>query len=257
MNRILESWGKFVEEIDPSTIDLSSFKLKTTLNKDIWNKMGRLRSEIREKLIQIAEDFFEALDLPNHVDLKDITFTGSLANFNWSQFSDVDLHLIIDFGEVDEDHELVKKFFDNARMNWNKLHDIMVFDHEVEIYIQHMGEPHISSGVYSIYDNDWLVKPSKERPEIKWDEVKQKAAYIMDEIDEVSRLYSDGEFQEAREFAIKLKEKIACMRKCGLEQGGEFSTENISFKALRRNGSLEQLNAYKDGSYDKIMSMRD
>jgi len=254
---IFENWSRFVEDIDPSTIDLSSFRLKLTLNKEVWNKRSKLRPEIREKLIQIAEDFFEELDLPDHVDLKDITFTGSLANFNWSQFSDVDLHLIVDFGDIDENFDLVKKFLDYKRMMWNKIHDIYISDHEVEIYVQDLNEPHISSGVYSVYDNDWVVKPSRKKPEIKWEEVKVKTAYIMDEIEEVSKLYSNGEFQEARDFAEKLKKKIGCMRKCGLEQGGEFSTENISFKALRRNGSIEQLNNYKDNSYDKIMSVRD
>lgn len=254
MKLIIESFNRFVEEIDPDTIDLSSFQVKDEMNPEIWDENEQLRPEIKEKLVKIAQDFFDELNLPGNVTLKDIAFTGSLANYNWSEFSDVDLHLLVDFAEIDENLELVKGFLDFKRMDWNKTHDIRVSESEVEIYVQNDSEPHHSTGVYSIMSDEWLVKPSKEKPSVNNKEVQEKAAAIMDEIDELGELYRDGEFSTAKTNAETLKLKIRTMRQCGLETGGEYSSENLAFKTLRRNGYLGKLNDYKIGAYDRMAS---
>ena len=49
------------------------------------------------------------------VGIEDLRLTGSLANYNWSEYSDVDLHLVVDFEKIDEDIELVKAFFDSCQ----------------------------------------------------------------------------------------------------------------------------------------------
>jgi len=256
MNSLVENWKAYLEElVDPSSIDLSSFAIKDQLNPQVWVG-GRLRPEVKERLIEIANDFFEALELPD-VELKDITFTGSLANFTWSQFSDIDLHLIVDFNEVDTNVELVKNWLDQARAVWNKSHDIEIGGHEVEIYVQNETEPHISTGVYSVLNDAWLTKPDKEKPTVKWDEVQEKAASLMNEIEEVEKMFSSGETEAALEYAERLKEKIRKFRKSGLEKGGEFSVENIAFKTLRRNGYLEKLSKLKDDAYDQNMSLQE
>ena len=87
----------------------SSFLINKDLESTFWPLDNKLNPSIRKKLIQIAKDFFDGLDL-NGAELKDITFTGSLANYNWSPYSDIDLHLIVDFKEVNDDVELVKIF---------------------------------------------------------------------------------------------------------------------------------------------------
>ena len=79
---------------------LNSFKIKDSLNTDIWEG-NKLSDKVRVKLIKIAEDFFKDLEIPSEISIKDIIFTGSLANFNWSKFSDIDLHIVIDFKEFD------------------------------------------------------------------------------------------------------------------------------------------------------------
>jgi len=253
---IVENWRSFLEElVDPDSIDLSSFAVKETLNPRIW-RADRLLPEIKEKLIKIANDFFESLELPD-VELKDITFTGSLANFTWSQFSDIDLHLIVDFGEIDKNMDLVKNWLDQARSVWNSNHDIEIGGHEVEIYVQNESESHVSTGVYSVFGDHWLTKPDKDKPTVNWKEVQEKTASLMNEIDEVSVKFTAGDHQSALDYADRLKEKIRKFRKGGLEKGGEFSVENIAFKSLRRNGYLEKLSNLKDSAYDKTMSIQE
>ncbi len=88
--------------IEKEDIDLSSFKVKNTLNPKIFDSKQHMYGDVRTRMLMIADDFFETLDV-GVVDIDDITLTGSLANFNWSRFSDVDLHLRLDFSEVDDD----------------------------------------------------------------------------------------------------------------------------------------------------------
>jgi predicted nucleotidyltransferase len=254
---LLENFNVSISDIDFDKIDLSSFKIKNTLNKNIWNLHNKIKQDILQNLIDIAEDFFEELKLPNQINLIDIIITGSLANYNWSKFSDIDLHLIIDFSQIDDNFPLIKSFLDNKRILWNKKHDIYIHDHEVEIYIQDINEKHHSSGVYSLYKNEWIIKPTKEKPTIDWNDVNKKVLSLIQEINELPKLYKDGEYQDARDLAQKLTEKIRCMRQCGLEKGGEYSAENIAFKILRRNGDIQKISDYRDHTYDTMMSLKE
>ena len=79
---------------------LQSFGVKDTLNSEIWDydnskndKEPNLKPEIAEKLLEIADDFISFLGVD--VDVEDITMTGSLANYNWSSFSDIDTLVVI------------------------------------------------------------------------------------------------------------------------------------------------------------------
>ena len=68
-----------------------------------------------------------------NADVKDINITGSTASYNWHSGSDIDLHILLDFAEIDKNLELVKRMLDQSRINWNKTHDIFIRGHEVEI----------------------------------------------------------------------------------------------------------------------------
>jgi len=254
MMPLYEQWNKYLEElVDPKSVDLSSFEMHDQLSPSIWSPQRHLLPLIRERLLEIVQDFFESLG-DSKVNISDVTFTGSLANYNWSRFSDIDLHLIIDFSEMDANTKLVKQWLDEVRINWNRTHKIEIAGHEVEIYIQDKYEPHISSGVYSVLNDDWIVTPSLQNPTVKWEEVQEKAANIMDDIDGIEEMMGT-DLETALQYADATREKLKNFRKSGLDRGGEFSLENLSFKALRRNGYLEKLSKIKTDSYDQSMSL--
>ena len=129
------------------------------LNTIFFDENNNLKEKIREKLLIIANKAFEELEVD--VELIDVTFTGSLANFTYNKDSDVDLHLVLDFSKINKDVELVKKALDCNKFVWNLRHEITFGGHEVEIYYQDKKEIHSSSGVYSILKNKWLVEPKK------------------------------------------------------------------------------------------------
>lgn len=247
-------WKEFIA--DSKSIELDSFELNDELNPDIWLNEDKIRPEVAVRLVEIAKDFLKNIGLDD-IDYEDITFTGSLANFNWSKYSDVDLHVLINFSDLDENVDLVREFFRAKSGLWNKDHDIRIRDFEVEIYGQDSEEPHISTGVYSLLKNKWLVKPTKEPTDINYRCVENKAERLMDMIDQAQELFYKEDYKESYRFGKKIKEKIKKFRKCGLERGGQFSEENIAFKVLRRNGYLEKLSNIVVNSYDRLMSISD
>jgi hypothetical protein len=52
-----------------------------------------------------------------------------------------------------------------------------------------------------------------------------------------------------------VKTKLKQFRQSGLEKGGEYSYENLTFKLLRRNGYIEKLMNIKKGIQNKKLSV--
>ena len=122
---------------------IKSFAIRNSLNSNIW-KDGKIDPEIRLKLLTIGKNFFKDLELEPNVKLHDITLTGSISNYNWSKFSDVDLHLRLDFSEVDDDKDFVKSYMLAKKTIWNDKHDITIYDFPVEVYVEDVGDTHIA-----------------------------------------------------------------------------------------------------------------
>lgn len=236
-------------------IDIKSLSVKDNLNEEIWTEEKTLKPEIREKLIGIAEDFFEELDIP-WAELEDIRFTGSLANYNWSKYSDVDLHLVIDYRLVDENVDLVEEYFKARKNLWNNQHDISIHGFDVEVYVEDAQGEHFSSGVYSVLMDEWVTEPKPVKPQIDKKAIRNKTKVIMRLIDDlVVEKFKEKKYEEAIEAAELMSEKVKKMRQSGLESGGEYSVENLTFKILRRNGTLDKLYEIKLDSYDRMMSV--
>jgi len=227
-------------------------QINDNLNSVLWRN-GEFSSTMRGKLLEIAEKFFNNLNI--NIDLSDITVTGSMVNYNWTKYSDIDLHLLVDFSEVDENEELVREFFSAKTSIWNKSHQITIFGHEVEIYVQNLDDDHHSTGVYSLINNKWIVQPLKIRPKIDAQMVKRKAGSFIDMIERAEDLYDDKNYEEAYDFSLKLINRIKTFRKSGLEAGGEYSNENLAFKYLRNHEYTKALFDIRNNSYDKMMSI--
>jgi len=236
-------------------VEAASFDSHEALEPRIWDG-EEMKSKVEARLVKIAQDFMDSL--PIELDIKDIRLTGSLANYNWSNYSDLDLHIVIDFLEIDENHTLVKALFDNARMRWNNKHHIRVKGYDVEIYVEDDQEHHMSSGVYSLMTQEWLKKPKKFRNSVDFSTARRKAEDIEFQASIINNLITARKFKAAFKNIERLKAKIKNMRRAGLESElQEFSVENIAFKILRRNGTLEMLSDLKDKMYDTMMSIRE
>jgi predicted nucleotidyltransferase len=236
---------------------IKSFNPQETLNPKIWEKDGdepKLKPEIREGLLNIANEFIEFLDVD--IIVTDIILTGSLSNFNWSKYSDFDLHIVVNLEQYDENQiELYEKIFNLKKLIFNQNHDIKIKGYEVELYVQNENESHFSSGVYSILFNEWSNVPKKEKVSIDKDLIKQKSKQWMNMIDNLLDSIKDNDADTAKEMVQKYKDKLKKYRTCGLQKKGEYSTENLVFKILRRNGYIEKLHNNTSKIIDNKLSM--
>ena len=239
--------GALQEMLTEIEFDLSRFVVKDELCPNFW-KNEKLNSEIRKKLLEIAEDFVK--DTPIEGKIEDITFTGSLAGYNYYDGSDIDLHILVDFNKEDE---LIKDLMNALRINWNNSHDIRIVGHEVEIYVQDSNEKHYSSGVYSISNDEWLQKPSKDSPQIDTAAVIKKAKGLSDEIDALQDEFSQEKYEKVHNSVQRLRKKLKNMRSAGLEDEGIYSIENLAFKLLRNSGQISKLMILGNDSYDYMM----
>jgi len=230
-------------------------QIQDDLNRDVWTEDNKLKPEISEKLLKIAKDFYERLDLPSPI--LDITFTGSMANYNWTSLSDIDLHIVVDYSDINENQELVRNYLMEAKSNWNRAHDIKIKGHEVEIYAQDSSEPHHSTGVYSVSDDVWIISPRKKTFEISEDAVEQKAEHFIKMIDGIQKRFDEEKYEEVYGDTERLSDKLKNYRQSGLEAGGEFSVENLVFKYLRNTEEIGKIMDLKGDSYDAMMSVRE
>lgn len=216
-----------------------------TLNPNIWDNL-KLKAEIKEKLLQIGKDFYA--DTETDAPLKDILFVGSLANYNWSDTSDFDVHVVIDFKDVDENVELVEKLVNALKSKWNDEHDIHLKGHNVEVYIQDVTKENRSTGVYSLMQDKWLSEPQKENIEIDKEKIQEKYN------DFVRKINSALKSQDIDKLKSIIKD-VYDMRQSGLDKSGELSTENLVFKILRNRNYIEKLKQEIINLYDKKQSL--
>ena len=183
---------------------------------------------VKAKLKEIAAAFQEFVGID--LDVVDYTITGSNANYTWTEYSDLDLHIIISGTPTDEQREL----FNAKKALWAEQHNITIKGLPVECYVQGEDEPHHSTGVYSIVKDQWIVEPKKIKPQVDDAAVEAKKDSVMHDI-ETAMLSKNLMKLRA------VKEKITKMRKAGLERAGEWSVENLVFKILRNLGLIDQI----------------
>lgn len=251
-----------LKKSDILTVDLSSFRPQKKLNPKIWPH-NLLNSRVRLRLMDIADDFLKTLEI-DWVKPKDVILTGSLANYNWSKYSDFDLHILIDFKDVDERVNFVKDYFDSKKSLWNQKHEnLKIYGFPVEIYVQDINELHTASGIYSLYKNKWLKTPEKDNIKaIQLDKflIKEKSIRIMKEIlnleEKLENTNDEFEISEIAKKSKALFDKIKGIRKNALTNGNEMSPGNIIFKILRRTQFLDKLISIKNQTYDKINTIK-
>jgi len=241
-------------EISGEDVIIPKKFIQSELNPVLWIKKGNtyeLKSEVRNKLIQIAKKFYEYLEIDTK--FQDIYFLGSMASYNYTSQSDIDLHLLFDYKKINKNTSLVEKYFDIKKKYWNESHEINIYGFDVELSCQEIGAPFYSKAVFSIKENKWINFPDIEKFTIDKKSLKNKIISIINKIEELDKIKDEDELIDS---ATKIKDKIKKMRKSGLEKGGEFSIENLTFKYLRNNGYIGKLMKIKREVMDKKLSLK-
>ena len=232
----------------------STLEYHMTLNPKIWDT-GSLKQEVRGKLLQIAEAWREFAKI-SPGEIIDIILTGGNTNFNYTDKSDLDIHLIIDRSNLGGNPSLNRAFIDeylqDKKILWTLTHpNIHIYGYPVELYAQDINDaPHINQGVYSVMYNNWVQQPEYLGLDFENDSnLQKKVMFYMDMIDKMIEQQVDSDAVNA------LKERIKSMRGDSIKQGGEFSFGNLVFKDLRNSGYLDKLSDYDRSRKDAALSL--
>jgi hypothetical protein len=221
-------------------------KFNDSLNPRLFNDSEKLRPEVRDQLLKIAEDFKEFLGVDD-LQLKDITISGSNAAYTYTPHSDIDLHLVVDLPEADR-NEVYRELFDAKKYAYNDQHDIRIGNYEVELYVQDANKPHRSQGIYSVVNDDWVSVPKRRRPDVNDISVQSKFEDLGHRIESA---IATGDYEKISAMANKIKE----YRQAGLDAHGEFGPENLAFKILRKQGLIKKLYDARNSAKDQLLSL--
>jgi hypothetical protein len=242
----MNGFKKFFEESDVT------FEIHDELNPELWDGKT-LKPEVREKLLQNAHAWQLFADIPDEA-IVDVHMTGGNANYNYTPYSDIDVHLIINPTKIPEcDEDLIDDHFRDKKQLWALQHDITVKGHDVELYAEPVDKSQDKpkdQGVYSLINNEWITKPTMS-PDVPDEElIKKKTKKMIDLI--VSFLST---MNPSREYYENIKNRLRNMRKSGLAKNGEFDINNIVFKELRNSGWLDRMTDKWNSVQDRKLSL--
>ncbi len=214
---------------------LNSFSVKKTLNPKVWEnsdnpEKATMVPKVRKALARIAEEFINYMG--EDVFVEDIVLTGSLANFNWSEFSDFDLHIIVDLQQYEDEAPLYKELYNLKKQVFNDKHDIKIFGYDVELYAQGSEEKHESSGVYSVMEDKWINQPEKLKVNIDKSVIEDKVKNWNEKIENALQELKGEDLEKGKKKIEDLKAKLKDYRKSGLDKDGELSYEKLTFNLL-------------------------
>jgi hypothetical protein len=220
------------------------------LNPKLWNDF-RLKPEVRRKLLQFAEVWREFAKIPKSA-VKDILMLGGNTNYNYTDLSDIDVHLVIDKNEMAPNNPLLDDYLQDKKQMWTMAHNVTILGYGLEPYAQDVSDDSIkkNQGIYSLLKNEWIAKPEYIGDDMLKDPtLKKKVKFYMKMIDDMINNKSD-------ELAFKnLKAKLRDMRGAAIKKGGEFSFENLVFKELRNRGYLHKMTEYTKTLQDQSLSL--
>lgn len=235
---------------EQKSLNESTLQYHKELNPKLWAN-GKLKDQVRGKLLQIADAWMKFTRI-DPINVYDVIITGGNVNYNYTDLSDIDLHLIISRGAINPDRAFVDEYLQDKKILWSLSHqDINILGYPVELYAQDIDEkPHQDQGVYSVTNNNWIQLPQYLGLDFENDyHLQKKVEFYKNLIDKmISQNATDGSLD-------MVKQRIKRMRGDSIAQGGEFAFGNLVFKELRNQGYLDKMDAYQKSNQDKALSL--
>jgi len=228
-------------------LEALTLQYHSDLNPKFWVNIF-LKDEVRKQLLEIAKEWLKFAEIPNSA-VKDIVFTGGNANYNYTEDSDIDVHIILDKSKIPNCSD--EEYFKDKKLIWSLTHDISIYGAEIEVYAQ-LGEVNIpkNQGVYSLKTGKWVVKPENLELDFEHDDLLKKK--IDDAIYQIDHALQNTTDTKAAE---KLLEKFQKLRKHAIAKNGEFTQDNLIFKELRNRGYLDKIREFIVKLTDKRLSI--
>ena len=219
------------KDIYMDILEKYNIELHDELNPRIWDEDNQLKPKIKKGILDIVNEFVDYIeyDLP----VVDIVIVGSNASYNYTDKSDLDIHLIVNFENIDENKALVNALCQSWKTLFNKSYDIKLGGQHAELYVEDMQTSTNSNGIYSVTNDKWLKYPTQihipQNLDIEDDLVRVEI--------EIENALDSNDLQEVE----KMIDWLYYQRKLALQLHGEFSVGNLIFKAVRNDGLLDKL----------------
>lgn len=207
-------------------------QVHNNLNPKLWNSDNELLPEVREKIISIVKQFEEDLDnIP--INIVDIQLVGSNCSFNYTDHSDLDVHIMCNFEVIPINPEILQTVYNVKKTEFNKNYDISIKGIEVEMYVQDIKSSTTSNGIYSLCDDEWIKFP-KPITNITHYDTSEEVSKWKKKIEHVL-LFKD------REDIVNAINTLYLMRTNSIQVDGEYGKGNQIFKDIRNLGLLDEL----------------
>ena len=207
------------------------FIINDTLNKRLFDDNNKLKEDVRRALLNVAEDFIDTVE-EKEIPIKvyDCWLVGSNASYNYTDKSDIDLHIIVDSSVEGITPELLRLLYDYAKSSYNDKHNITVKGQEIEVYLEDINSNAITNGIYSLKKDAWIKFPKKI--EVRAYDITNSEKYV-----ELLHKYSSLTDDQIGDFI----DELYMLRKESLAADGEFGEGNLIFKQLRNDGIIDEL----------------
>lgn len=213
------------------------------LNPVIWEN-NKLRPEVKQKILMLIDEFQSTLEIP--LTILDINIVGSNASYNYTDKSDVDVHIVTNFEEYGYPQEFIDAAMNAFKTNFNNKYDIEYKGYDVEVYIEDIKSSPQSNGIYSVLQDRWIRYPSKVSvPDVN---LEPELSALRSNI---YRVINSGSEQDI----IDIIDNLYIMRRNSLLSDGEFGKGNLIFKQLRNEGLLDELRTKRIEIASKDLSL--
>lgn len=215
---------------------VEKFEVHDYLNPSIWTSENKLHDDVKLKLLEIIEQFESTCDIP--LNMVDAHIVGSNASYNYTCYSDLDVHIISNFDLLDAPKEIVQLAFNAVKAKFNSDYDISIHGIDVELYVEDIRSGAVSNGVYSLYQDSWIKFPKKLTDVLQPD--------IGSDLELWRSKFVTAIESEDSEKITQVINDIYLVRKNSLDVDGEYGIGNQLFKEIRNCGLLDAAkDAYK------------
>ena len=127
---------------------LHEYQTHNELNPQLWTSDQTMSDNVRYGFLKIANAFYEFLEIDTHI--IDIVLIGSNANYNWTDNSDIDIHVVVNYLEIGSNLFLVENYLRAKKSIWSSKYPLKYKGMDIELYAQDSNQDlHGSVGIFS------------------------------------------------------------------------------------------------------------
>ena len=195
---------------------VEALEIHDELNPKLFDQNDKLKPDVRQKILEIVDEFLDNVQNMTEITLNpiDVYLLGSNASYNYTKYSDADVHIVINFDTIDDNTGLVQALMNLQKADFNSSYDVSIYGIDVELYVEDVRSSTLSNGIYSVMNDDWVKKPQPitDVPEID----------IEDDLDEWKDKINDVLNSKDIDKIAKTIDDLYILRKNGLMTDGEY-----------------------------------